>query len=238
MHDHHGSPESIRRPAFTLVEAVISIVIVGVMLVASLSTLGAAARSRRVRLEQSQHLTLAQDLMGEVLQTHYEESEAAGDQAFIPNVAGQIDILEPPEHPTPVYGPEPGEVDGTRAAFDDVDDYNFWSASPPQAKDGTPLPNLDGWERMVNVRKVELNDPTTPTGGPDLGLKRIRVRVIAPDGKKTEFVALRSRTGAYDQVPDVQTTYVTWAGVKLQIGESSPPILSGTNLLNGVVAQE
>lgn len=228
----------IRRRGFTLVEAAISIVIVGVMLVASLSTLGAAARSRQVRMEASQHQALALGLMGEILQAHYEESTSAGDQAFVQNLANTIDVIEPTEHPTPVFGPEAGEADGTRIYFDDVDDYKDWQSTPPQAKDGTPLPNLDGWDRTVRVRKVQVNDPTTETGGPDQGLKRIRVLVSSPNGKTTELVALRSRTGTYDQVPDVESTYVTWAGVKLQIGEATPPISSGTHLLNGVVAQE
>jgi type II secretory pathway pseudopilin PulG len=228
----------IRPRAFTLVEAAISIVIVGVMLVASLSTLGAAARSGRARMEASQHQALALDLMGEVLQAHYEESTSAGDQTFVQNLANTIDVIEPAEHPAPTFGPEPGEADGTRIYFDDVDDYKDWQSAPPQAKDGTPLPNLDGWERRVRVHKVQVNDPTTETGGPDEGLKRIKVRVIGPDGKRTGLVALRSRTGTYDQVPNVESTYVTWAGVKLQIGEATPPISSGTHLLNGVVAQE
>ena len=117
----------------------------------------------------------------------------------------------------PEFGPEPGEADGTRTYFDDVDDYDGWSASPPQAKDGTVLKDYDGWTRKVEVVYATPSDPgISPVT--DLGLKRISVTVTDLPGQESVLAALRSNMGTYSQSPSVRTTRVNWIGLNLQIG--------------------
>ncbi len=194
---------------FTLIEAVISMVIVAVMLAAALSTLGSAAKNRQLQAQLQIGPALAHDLMAQILQAPYEEPDD-----------------------TPVLGIEGAEDDASRADFDDVDDYRGWSASPPETTDGGFVPNADGWTRSVAVDHVSVSNPTT-VSATDTGLKRITVTVTDPQGKTTTLTALRSRYGAYDQVPAVDTTIISAVDIQLQVSDDTSTLLtSGTSLLN------
>ena len=209
------NPRGFRSGGLSLIEAVISMVIVATLMVMALSTLGTLARARQVQSAQCRAPALARRLMSEIFQTCYEEPDA-----------------------TPVFGPESPEAGYSRADYDDVDDYNGWSASPPRMKDGTVVENLTGWTRSVTVQYVDPDSIGTPTGS-DYGLKRITVTVTDPRGDPTYLVALRSRSSIYDQQPASETTYVSWAGVELQIG-SDPQgrAVSGANILNLVALED
>jgi type II secretory pathway pseudopilin PulG len=187
-----------------------SILIVGTMLVMVINTLGSSVRGRRIRQTQSRAPALASQLMAEILQAHY---------------------ADPTE--TPVFGKEPSEIGANRSSFDDVDDYHNWSATP-QEMDGTPLTNMSGWTRDVTVQYVSPTDLTS-VSATDQGLKRIIVTVTDPFGHKCLQTAIRSDVGTADQAPSVETTFLTWAGVELQIGEDTGDrVISGTNVLNKV----
>jgi type II secretory pathway pseudopilin PulG len=123
--------------AFTMVEALISTVIVAVMFVAALNTVGASRLTQHRASLVSRGRLLAESLMSEILRQDYQEPDEA-----------------------PAFGRESGELATTRAAYDDVDDYHGWSASPPVAKDGVPLTNTTGWTRTAQVQWV---DPANPT---------------------------------------------------------------------------
>jgi len=81
--------------------------------------------------------------------------------------------------PNATFGPEPGETTSppSRVNFNDADDYNNWSESPPQNKDGTVIPNFTGWTRNVSVCWVSPGDLTTPVATADTNVKRITVTV-------------------------------------------------------------
>ncbi len=157
------------RRSFTLVEAVISIVLVGIMLVAAINTLGATAVSKRNIEQQMLGNALAQDLMAEILNEAYEEP-------------GEV----------PNFGRESGEGVGSRVNWDDVDDYAGWSKSPPKAKDDTALSGFDAWTRSVEVIWVKPADLNTVTGA-KTGVKRISVTVSRKDSPATELVAIRTQ---------------------------------------------
>lgn len=140
-------------PGFTLIESVISMLIVGLMLVAALNTIGASRVTQSRGVEQTLGPMLAEELMAEILNQSYEET---------------VD--------TPTFGRESGELSGSRASWDDVDDYTEWSASPPEAKDGTALPAMEGWTRMVEVKWVSSVDPNLESV-PATGIKRVDVSV-------------------------------------------------------------
>ena len=57
-----------------------------------------------------------------------------------------------------------------------MDDYHLWSASPPQDRNGLPLPNVANWQRDVAVEWVDSSNPSI-TVGSDQGVKRITVTV-------------------------------------------------------------
>ena len=154
--------------AFTLVEATVSIFILGVMVVAALRTVGATRLGEYKLAERCRALPLAQDLLAEVMQRPYEDPNGS-----------------------PVFGTESGEGTTSRADFDDVDDYHNWSASPPQNQDGTDMSDLSGWQRSVQVSWA---DPTnlSQTAGSDQGVKRIIVTVKHDDLPVASLTALRT----------------------------------------------
>ena len=209
---HRSDPQDCRgipRPGFTLVEAVISMLIVGLMLVAALSTLGASARAQHFQASRGRGFTLARDLLTEVLQAAYDD----------------------PEDPGNGIDQDSGESGVDRGDYDDVDDYDGWSGSPLEHKDATHVPDAAGWQRQVTVTYA---DPVTlaSTGTTsDTGLKFITVTATGPGGEVTTLQGLRSRHGAGEQPPQVDTTYVTWVGVELEIG-GGPPEIASINLLN------
>lgn len=164
----HGIVCRCRR-AFTLVEATISCVIVAVMLVAALNTVSSARLGEHRLATRCRGLSLAQEVMAEILQQAYEDPNASA-----------------------VFGVESGEQTTVRVDFDDVDDYHNWSSSPPQQPDGTVLPGLDGWERLVQLEWLE---PTnlSQTALSDKGVKKIVVTMKFQNVPVISLVAFRSR---------------------------------------------
>ena len=162
--------------AFTLVEAVISAVVVGVMLVAALNTVGASRIGQQKTGDRTKGALLAQQLMTEILQQYYADPENGG------------------------FGLDGDEVgDGSRSLWDDVDDYDGWSASPPQRKDGTVIAEFDGWERSVSVAWVNPYNLQAAVGT-DLGVKRITVTVTRDDVPIATQVAVR--TSGWDEATE------------------------------------
>ena len=195
-----------RRGGFTLVEAAVSVAVMGGLVVASLYALGGEARGRSVQTAGSVADGLAANLLSEILQGKYVDPTS------------------------PTFGPEAGESNGTRSAFEDVDDYNGWTECPPQNKDGTTLTGYTGWRRSVVVAYVA--PATLAVSASDTGLKKITVTVTDPQNRQTVVSALRGSSGTYDQPnPQTSTTYVAWVGISLQVGPNAAArITSGTNL--------
>ncbi|HYE19601.1 MAG TPA: hypothetical protein VEA69_14210 [Tepidisphaeraceae bacterium] len=120
-----------RTRAFTLIEAAVTTVIVGVGFVATLELLASGAMATREGAE----LATAQNLAGNV-------REAMARVAFAD-----------PSQPTH-WGPEAGE--STAAQFDDVDDFDGWT-SPGTPIDGCATPlgsDFAGWTQAVAVTTV------------------------------------------------------------------------------------
>ncbi len=178
---------------FTLVEAVMSMLIVGLMLVAALNTVGASKIAQSRNAEQNLGPMLAEDLLTEILGQVYEEPDD-----------------------TPEFGRE-SEPGGDRNDWDDVDDYNGWSASPPQNKDGTDIPDLAGWGRSVTV--VFVNPGLVDTSASDIGHKRIHVTVTHNGRVVSELWGLRT-SGWPDYQP--QTDLVTPLRVLYVVTNLSP----------------
>jgi len=144
--------------AFSLVEVMVSILVVLLMLVGTLEAVSASLRTQAVLGERARGLFLAQDLMTEILQQKYKD-------------AFQLPIL---------FGPELGDVDllhpAVRTGLNDVDDYSNWTDSPPHARDGTAVVGFDaGWARTSNV--VWINPDTGNVTILESGVKRITVKV-------------------------------------------------------------
>jgi len=202
------------RRGMTLIEAVISMLIVSIMMVAALRMVGSSARARQAHASRRRGPALARQLVAEIVTAFYAE----------PNGTGPL-------------GPDAGESGFGRTGFDDVDDYHGWTASPPTAPDGSAMSHLAGWRRSASVQYVNPNDPDQ-TVGQDAGLKRVTVTVTDPQGRRSVHTALRSSYGLYEQRPAQATTYVTWVGLDLQIGpDTGGRVSTGASVLNRVAAQ-
>jgi type II secretory pathway pseudopilin PulG len=159
------------RYALTLVEVVVSTLIVGLMTVAALDGLGAATRSSQWAGNQGIAQGLADDLMAEILTKAYSD----------PNGSAE-------------FGLETGEA-APRSNFDDVDDFNGWNQKPPKAADGTTFSDRAKWRRRVTVERVRLSNLTqTTSGSTDEGVKRIHVTIEYDDTVLAEEHALVSDT--------------------------------------------
>jgi len=170
-----GRGDPPRCAAMTLVEAVVSIAIVGVMLVAALNAVGASRVTQQKMSERARAMLLAEDLMSEILRQAYEDPDLG---------AGSFGLA----------GSEIG--DGSRALWEDVDDYDGWSAAPPEEKDGTPLNGFAGWTRSVEVAWIATDDFEDEQGS-DTGVKRVIVRVVLNDALMAELTALRTNVYQY-----------------------------------------
>lgn len=146
-----------QRGGIGMMEVIIATVIVGVLMVAALRALGAAVRANMFIANQAKALMLADELLSEIVQTNYND----------PDADDRI-------------GRELGENGASRSAFDDVDDYDTWSSSPPTDRNGTVKSDYSGWGRRVDVGYVDKNDPNGEFLSPTAksGVKKIRVKVL------------------------------------------------------------
>ncbi|MEZ6234699.1 MAG: hypothetical protein R3B68_10970 [Phycisphaerales bacterium] len=180
------------RHALALVEVVVSVAILGGLMGAVMTAVGAAALTRTTAIERSQGAALAESLTSEILATLY-DNPAEPPPAL---VTGVLNILG-----TVVNVVSPG---GTlsRSGFDAIDDFDGWRCSPPLDRNGGIMVNFEGWARAVDVELVSPNDPGGAAVGTDQGLKRITVTVTRNGREVARVVTLRSR--AWEEALDAR----------------------------------
>jgi prepilin-type N-terminal cleavage/methylation domain-containing protein len=154
----------------TLIEVVASTMIVSLMAVAALNALGAATKSANSIGNRAVAAGLADELMSEISMQPYSDPDGNA-----------------------VFGHESGEAFTTRSAFDDVDDYNGWNASPPQYRDGTTIPDRSTWKQRVTVTYVVPSNPTQ-TSATDQGAKLVHVMIEYQNQVLAEQYAVRTNT--------------------------------------------
>jgi prepilin-type N-terminal cleavage/methylation domain-containing protein len=157
-----------KQAGFSLIEVVISTLLVGLILVASMKSFGAVLRHRQFSTDRDRAILLAEDLVAEILENGYSD----------------------PDEPL-AFGRELGESGGSRTDYDDVDDFHNWDATPPQQRDGTVMTGLSTWRRTVTVENVNRNNLMTPVGN-DAGVKQITVNVYHNDQLLATQIAIRT----------------------------------------------
>lgn len=163
-----GSARHRRRRGFSIVEASVAVLLTGVTLAAAFTTLASIGRARTVGSDVVRGGLLAQELMAEILVQPYEG----------------------PGQGRGTFGQSSAEAGaGNRSLYDDVDDYHGWSASPPQAKDGSPIAGLDHWTRSV---QVVWTDGAGSVSVSDTRIKQITITVTHNGRSVGRAVALRS----------------------------------------------
>jgi MSHA pilin protein MshD len=154
----------------TLVELVITIVIISVAIAGVVGAFSLIAGRSADPLNQTRAVKLAQLYMDEILTQKYDDQTPQGG---VPRYSGNCNI-----------GTESGE--STRSMFDDVDDYHNLSG-PPATVTGAPLSGYNGFTVSVTVA----------CAGADVGLpaseaKRIELSIQAPGNQSFVFSAYRA----------------------------------------------
>lgn len=150
MKQHSKSSRGI-----TLVETVVSMLLVGFVLVSTLSIVGPVTRSTSIQGDKLVAANLANELTEEI-----------ATKLFIdPNAATPDDI-----------GFDADDSIFMRLTYDDIDDFHGWSSSPPKNSYGSAYATMKEWTRSVSVMHVMLADPSAESKT-NTGLKRVTVEV-------------------------------------------------------------
>ena len=202
-----------RRKGITLIEVVVSSLLISLLAITALKTSGGIMRTWNQVGQTHDESILAEQLLGEILQASYEDPETSPDFG-----------IESNENQSPT----------NRSEFDDTDDYDDWTESPPKTKDGTPLVGFTGWTRSVDIKKLNNSNPTTTIldVSTDQGMRRVTVTVTDPNGNSTSLSAWRSDVGSPDQQKGADGIFVVWVGCELKVGATGETVSAGTNVLN------
>ena len=200
------------KTGLTLVEAVLSVMIVSVLMVSALQVMGSTVRTSLVQKDRSPAMALAQALMSEILQKKFNDPDGSS-----------------------ITGPEDGE---TRATFDDIDDYNGYSEAPPRdAGDALIMAPVtvdeSPWKRSVAVTYINNTDLSDESA--NTGLLKIAVTVTSPLGQRTILTALRCSESPFERRVGSPTTYIAQTSFTVQVGTTEgAKITTSVNPVNQV----
>src|SRR4051812_28670537 len=103
----------------TLVECLFCCLIVSLALVSAMRALAGSAKTLQLAGDRASARALADSLMTEILSQSYKDPGAL-----------------------PLFGREANELLTNRAAWNDVDDYDGFTETPPTDKAGVPIPGV------------------------------------------------------------------------------------------------
>ena len=163
---------------FTLVELVVTLVVISIVLLGVTYALSFAFRHQSDGLWQAKAVTLAQSYVEEIMARRYDEATPLGGV--------------PPCSPATLPCTGIGADGEGRTGFDDVDDYHGLDEQPPLDSEGVPRADYAGYRVQVAVAYLTpaqvgdfaLDDPTDA--------KRITVRVTPPGKSAMAFSMLRA----------------------------------------------
>lgn len=147
-----GGPHS----GFTLVEVLVAVVLIGVAVAALLGANGAFTRVNAAGAD----LTTSEFLIEQIRE-----------------LAVALPVAEPGTSPVvgSLFGPESGE---TLAQYDDLDDFDGATFSPPIDAGRTPLPDLEDFSQVVTVQNVQPADLDQVAADHSTAFVRVTVRVL------------------------------------------------------------
>ena len=155
----------------TLVELVMTIVIISVAIAGVIGAFALISGRSADPLNQTRATELAQLYIDEIISKKYDDATPEGGQ---PPYSGSCDIRS--------------EGAETRPTFDDVDDYDDVTDSPPSDAQG-PLDGYSGFTVNVSVSCAG-TDPGI--GLPSAEAKRIDLTITDPGGQTFVFAAYRA----------------------------------------------
>ena len=181
------------RLGLTLIEIMVSILLVSMVLIVSLSASANLLRNDQQQQTNTRLDDLSSILMDEITSRNFRDPD------------------------TPVFGIESGETTSNRQTFDDVDDYHAYVQSPPTYRDGSAIPEYSGWSISVAVSPA-VTDSTGVVASADdeAPLRIIAITCTAPDGEQS-----LSRSVVSDTPNDLpsSTTVELWRQLDLSFGD-------------------
>jgi len=155
---------------FTLVETMIAIAVIGFGLVAVGTVFPIILGTSEAARSLSTAVALARQLTDEIATRPFDDPDGAQEA--------------------------PGFFDGKpRSAFDDIADYDGWSASPPQDEAGNVDNTYEDYARVVSVAYVSSIDFETVLGSGASDVQRITVTLRKDDQDLMSLVTLRFQGG-------------------------------------------
>lgn len=156
------------RTGMTLIEAAMCVLLIGVVLAASMQAAGLSATFQHRANQRAMARFLADGLMNEILTLSYAEPSG-----------------------TPTFGRESGESSSSKLKYDDIDDFNGWTESPPQDRTGAAITDARDWQRRVEVQWVNPVNLAQAVAY-ETGCKRITVTVLRNNVTMTTRTAIRT----------------------------------------------
>lgn len=154
------------RGAFTLLEVLLAVIILGMGIVATLNSMRYSTVSNSRSSRWTEAVFLAQEIRTWTEGLPFSDQDTG-------------DLLNPP-------GPDNYQADGS-PYVDDLDDLKDASFSPPRDSLGNPIDRLAGWTVNISMDWRSDADPSVSIAEPGLAqdgdLAHIQVTVIAPDGE-------------------------------------------------------
>lgn len=131
------------RPAagFILIEATVVYFLAAVVVVSVASVYLLAHKAGKRTQDTLLAAQLAAELLEEVRLRRFDETTPAARPGY-------------PAYALSALGPDAGESAADKRTFDDVDDFQGWSESPPQDPVLRAVAGLSGWQRTVSVGYV------------------------------------------------------------------------------------
>lgn len=160
---------------FTLIELIITIVVISIALAAMLGVFSSSMSRSADPMWRNKSIKLAQLYLDEVLSKKFDENTPVGGEPAAGSGGGAPALTA-----CGSLGSEAGEV---RATYDDVDDYDGLADSPPVAVNGA----LDSSYGSYSVSVVVVCDGTAASVNGNQHAKKIKVTVTAPAQGAMDF---------------------------------------------------
>lgn len=159
---------SVVRGGFTLVEAMIAMVIIGLTIAALVASTGAFSRSNAAGID----LSTAEFLIEEIRE-----------------LTASLPVVDP-QTATTTFGPETGE---NLAQYDDLDDFNGASFSPPIDINRTALANFAGFTQQIQVQNVAVNNFNSVVADHSTNFVRVTVTILMNGTSLSSATWIRAR---------------------------------------------
>ncbi len=170
--------DKTRQRGLTLVELIVTMMIISVSVLAITNTLSFAFRHQSDGLWQTKSVALAQSYIEEIAARRYDETTPNGG---VPPCS----VLT-----TPCSAP--GADGEARAEFDDVDDYHGLDESPPLDAQGNPRTGYPGFRVAVSVSYADATQIAAFNLDDATDAKLVTVSVTPPNGTALNFPVLRT----------------------------------------------